>query len=287
MLPFLGRAVDRLLSRGEGLDAAGDPFGPPLTEHAIRARLDGLRAAHPAEPQGTRRVGEGARWAIVAPHYGSLERGRGLGVTGTLVAALRAEGFAVALLELPYHGSRALPGQPSGWGFVRADLGVTQTSFLDAADDAMRLARLLRAEGAQEIVGAGVSLGGCGLGLAAAHGAPLDALAFVAAVDNAASFYGTGRNRAARRRTLAAHGYDLARIEAVFAPVAPSSYPRPAARAAWAIPPHDGVVPAAWQERWRLAWEGALLPASGHGHGTALASRGVARRVAAWLSGST
>jgi len=229
-------------------------------------------------------VGEGARWALVAPHYGSLERGRGLGVTGTLVAALRAEGFAVALLELPYHGSRAEAGRPSGWGFVRADLGATQRAFLDAARDAMMLSRALRQDGATRVVGVGISLGACGLGLAAALGAPLDAAAFVAGVDNAASFYGTGANRAARRATLLAHGYDLARVEAAFAPTSPSSFARPAARCAFVIPPHDGVVPAAWQERWRLAWEGALLPSGGHGHGTALASRGVARAVARWLA---
>lgn len=302
MLPALGRAVDRFLSRGEGLDERGDPYGPPLapeeTRRLLRVVQDAPSAGEPPFPTplappagghlvGVRRFGEGARWALVAPHYGSLAHPTRLGVTAGLVRALQRRGFAVAVVEGPYHGTRALPGLPSGWGFVRADLGMTMRAFLSSAADVASLARRLRErEGARTLVGVGVSLGGAAVGLAAANGARFDALGLLAAVDNPASFYATGQNREARRRTLAAAGYDPARVEDAFRPIAPSSFPAPlpAPRTTFAIPPHDGVVPAPTQEAWRRAWGGTHQRLSGHGHATALASPGVARRLAEALA---
>ena len=297
MLRFVGRAVDRLLSRGEGLDATGDPFGAPLAPDEVSSLLrraretraaDTLPFQSPLPPPGgsatveVRIVGASSRWALVAPHYGSLAHPSRLGVTGGLVGALRRRGYAVALLALPYHAGRALPGHESGYGFVRADLGATQRAILAATAETMALARHLReARGARRLLGIGVSLGGAGLGLAAALDAPFDALGFLAAVDSPASFYATGQNREARRRTLSAQGFGPREIEAAFAPTAPSSFPAPRAPCVFAIPPEDGVVPAPAQERWREAWQGRALLLRGHGHGTALASPRVARRLVA------
>ncbi|GEM_PF-4642773 len=285
MIPWVGRGVDRLLSRGKGLDASGDPFGPPLERAEVDERLALVRASREA-PTLLREPPQGSRaWCVLSPPYGALGRRGEPGLYGIHLAALRREGFGVVLLALPYHGPRALPGRPSGWGFVRADLGETQRAFLDAAAQAAGAARWLREErGAQRVAGMGLSLGALGLGLAAAQGAPFDALAFCAAVDNPASFYGTGESRAARRATLAAHGYDLARVEEAFAPISPSSLPAPKAPSAFAVPPHDAVVPPAWQERWRSKWGGEAIPAAGHGHGTALASPRLAREMSRRLT---
>jgi hypothetical protein len=113
-------------------------------------------------------------------------------------------------------------------------------------------------------------------------GAPFEGLALLAAVDNPASFYATGENRAARRVTLAAEGYDAARIAEAFAPLAPSSHraPLPADRLSFAIPRHDGVVPADAQEAWHRAWGGSRVDTSWHGHGTAIASPAIAAGLA-------
>lgn len=302
MLPLLGRALDRFVSRGEGLDHRGDPFAPPLPAGEVEALLRAVRDAPPATPPpfegpvaapggaafaGVRRFGDGPRWVLLAPHYGSLAHPTRLGVTQALVSALRREGFSVAIPEGPYHGTRATPGRPSGWGFVRADLAMTARAFLASAGETMALARRLREmDGASVLVGVGVSLGGNTIGLAAALGAPFDAVGLLAAVDNPASFYATGQNREARRRTLAAAGYDNARVAEAFRPITPSERPAPlpAHRLVHAIPPEDAVVPAAAQEAWRRAWNGTPLPLGGHGHATALASPFVARALARRLA---
>lgn len=301
MLRTIGRAVDWTLSRGPGLDAAADPFGAPLAPQEAEALLAAIRRAPPAPtpfvsplppPGGSanvevRLVGEGPRWALVAPHYGSLVHPRRLGVTGALVRALRGEGYAVALIALPYHASRAVEGHESGWGFVRADLAATARAVASSAAETMALARRLReTHGAERLVGIGVSLGGVAVGLSAACGAPFDAAGFLAAVDNPASFYATGQNRAARRATLAAHGFGARETAAAFAPVAPSTHapPLPSARLVFAIPSEDAIVPPATQEAWRGAWRGRALALRGHGHGTAIASPAVAARLVAALA---
>lgn len=301
MLASVARAVDRLVSRGRGLDASGDPFAPPLPAGEVARLLDVVRRApaapstcfpSPLPPPGgdpvveVRLVGKGPRWALLAPHYGSLSHPKRLGVTSGLVRALRHAGWSVALVALPYHASRRVPGRPSGWGFVRADLAATQRAVLSSAAEVVAVARrLCDVEGAERLAGVGASLGGAGVGLAAAHGAPFDALAFLAAVDNPAAFYATGANRAARRATLAAAGYGAAETVAAFASVAPSAYAAPSVSPrVFAIPPEDGVVPAAAQVAWCDAWKGTRLDLRGHGHATALASARVARRVVAALS---
>lgn len=302
MITPVSRMVDALLSRGEGLDARGDPFAPPLgpselapLHDAVRdtPAAEGLPFESPLPPPGgsprveVRTVGEGATWAIVAPHYGSLAHPTRMGVLRGLVRALVDTGHAVALVALPYHGSRAPDGRPSGWGYVRADLAATQRAVLASAAETMALARHLRdVRGAERLVGVGLSLGAAGLGLAAAHGAPFDAVGVIAGVDNPASFYATGENRAARRATLAAAGLGEPEIEAAFAPVSPSSFatPLPPERLAFAIPALDGVVPPRWQEAWCARWSGQRIELPRHGHGTAIASGLVASRLVARLA---
>lgn len=297
----LSRALDRLASRGEGLDATQDPYGPPLPEAeaarlldvARRARFDGDAFRAPIEVPGSARDVEvllqppraGHAWAILAPPYGGFPRAGTLGVYAVHAYALRRQGFGVAALALPYHGARAMPGRPSGWGFVRADLGHTARAVAASAAEAMALARWLReARGATRLVGWGLSLGGVAVGLAAALGAPFDRLAFLAAVDNCASFYGTGQNREARRRTLREAKVGPAEVEAAFRAVAPSSFPPPPAPSLFAVPPEDGVVPAPAQEAWRRAWGGERLDLGWRGHAAALGDPFVARRVAIWLA---
>lgn len=307
MLPPIGRVVDAFLSRGEGLDETGDPFGPPVEEVEARRLLDAVRVARFREteppffsplppPGGEPRVpvlfepaSSGEAWAILAPPYGAFAKPGALGIYAAHARALRRQGFGVAALPLPYHGTRVMPGLPSGWGFVRADLGSTSRSLASAAAEAAALARHLReVRGASRVVGMGLSLGGAALGLAMAMGAPVDAAAFVAAVDNPVSFYATGRSREARRRTLQKAGYDIARVGQAFAPFAPSTHPSPVAgaRLHFGVPPHDAIVPARHQEAWRRAWDGVEHRLHAHGHGTALASPGVALRLARALRGS-
>jgi hypothetical protein len=292
--------VDRLVSRGEGLDATGDPFGPPLAAEesarlleAIRtARFDGAMRAPLPVPHGgeamdllLRPPREGDSWAVLAPPYGAFSRSRRLGVYGAHGVALARRGFGIAAFGLPFHGARAMTGRPSGWGFVRADLGHTARAVAASAAEAMALARWLRDErGATRVVGLGMSLGGAAVGLAAASGAPFDRLAFLAAVDSCASFYETGANREARRRTLRAAGYGPREVEAAFQPMAPSRFPAPAAPALWAIPPEDLVVPASTQRAWCEAWRGEALELGWRGHAIALGDPIVADKLAAWLA---
>lgn len=306
MLPPLGRAIDGFLSRGVGLDERGDPYGPPLPAAEREACLARVRSARFAQttppllsplplPDTSADVHvvrlppvHGHDWVVLVPPYGAFSKPERLGLYGIHARALQRRGFGVAALHLPYHGARAQPGRPSGWGFVRADLGHTSRALAAGAAETMALARHLREEaGAARVVGLGMSLGGAAVGLAAAMGAPFDALGLIAAVDNPASFYGTGANREARRRTLAAHGYDLAMVADAFAPFSPSTYPAPLPpeRLCFAIPPQDLVVPASWQESWRTAWNGARVELRWHGHGTAIASALVADRVAEALAG--
>lgn len=308
MLPPLGRAIDRLLSRGVGLDETRDPFGPPLASAERDACLDAVRRARFPEtaPPFTSPLPladtlpavhvvrlpplHGHTWAVVAPPYGAFPTPGRLGLYGIHARALQRRGIGVAALSLPYHGERIMPGRPSGWGFVRADLGHTSRAIAASAAETMALARHLREEaGAERLLGLGMSLGGAAVGLAAALGAPFDGLGFIAAVDNPASFYATGRNREARRATLEAHGYGIARVAEAFRPFAPSEYPAPLPPEAlrFAIPPQDLVVPALTQEAWRRAWGGREVTLPWHGHGTALASALVAERVVEALAGST
>lgn len=296
----LGRAVDRLVSRGEGLDASGDPFGPPLAPQEAAGLLDAVRDARfrdglrpPIElPEGGAEIDlvlrpprRGAAWAVVAPPYGAYARPGRFGLYEVHARALAAQGFGVAGLVLPFHGARGLPGRPSGWGFVRADLGHTARAVAAGAAEATALARWLReAHGATRVVGIGLSLGGAAVGLAAALGAPFDRLAFLAAVDSCASFYATGENRAARRRTLAAAGFGQPEVEAAFRAMAPSSHPAPAAPALFAIPPEDLVVPAPTQRAWCAAWRGEPRDLGWRGHAVALVDPSVARGLARWLA---
>lgn len=289
MLRVVSRVGDWLVSRGQGLNEAGDPFAPPLPKSEVQALLEQVRAApaapslpfeSPLPPPGgsptveVRTFGTKPPWAIIAPHYGSLEDPGRIGITGGLVHALRRDGYAVALIALPYHSTRRLSDHPSGWGFVRADLGATARCVVSAAAEMMALAKRLQPE-----IGIGVSLGGAGLGLAAALGAPFKRLAFVAAVDNPGSFYATGANRELRRKTLLANGFGAAQTLRAFGDIAPSSFSAPTSRCLFAIPDHDGVVPTEAQIAWANAWGGTRLVLSGHGHATTLASPKVASRV--------
>lgn len=298
----LSRAIDRLIDRGQGLDARGDPYAPPLEPAEAERLLATVRAARFAEAappfaapvalDGTssavgawlRPPARGSAWCILSLPYGGFARPDDLGLYNLHARALLAKGFGVAAPEMPYHGARAMPGRRSGWGFVRADLGHTTRACAAAAADVSALARHLReVRGAQRVVGLGISLGGNALGLAAAMGAPVERLAFLAAVDNPVSFYRTGENREARRRTLAAAGVTLDDVGRAFEPVSPSTYPPPAP-ALFAVPRHDLVVPASTQEAWRAAWRGERLDLRWEGHGVALASPLAARRIAAWLA---
>lgn len=276
VLAPVARTLDRLVSRGEGLDASLDPFGPPLGEAEAAHAVARVRAGA-AEPQVTLERGDLSRWVVLVPHYGAERT-----VLSVHHRAWRRRGFGVATLSLPYHGPRTLAGRPQGWGFVRADLGATARAVADGAAEAVALARRLRAEGAERVLGVGLSLGGAVVGLAAACGAPFDGLGLVAPVDGCGSFYRTGANREARRRTLLAAGYDAERIDAAFRALAPSSFPTPLprGRVVFAIPPEDGVVPSWTQEAWRAAWDARALPMTGHGHVSALLSPRVAARVA-------
>ena len=305
MHPWIGRAVDAFLSRGEGLDERGDPFGPPLSSDETDRQLRVVREARYEEAGPPFRTplpladtdprvhvvlqpppaGASGAWALLAPPYGAFARPADLGLYAMHARALRRRGLGVAAIALPYHGERVMPGRPSGWGFVRADLGHTSRALVAAAAETMALARWLReARGATRLVGLGVSLGGAALGLAAALGAPVDRLAFLAAVDNPAAFYATGRNREARRHTLRKAGYDAPRIVEAFRRVSPSSHAPPPAPALWAIPAQDAIVPAPAQDAWRAAWGGEAMRLRWEGHGVALASPVVARRLARWLA---
>ena len=299
---LIGRLADRFVSRGKGLDARGDPFGPPLDEKEAARLLDAVRSARFSSdmraplplPDGGADMDLALRppppprrgaWCVFAPPYGGFARPGELGLYEVHARALQRAGFGVAAFASPYHGARAMRGRPSGWGFVRADLAHTARAVAASAAEAIALARWLREErGATRVVGWGLSLGGAAVGLAAAMGAPFDRLAFLAAVDNPSAFYETGQNRAARRRTLRAAGYGPARIEEAFRPVASSTYPPPRAPALFAIPPEDLVVPAAAQEAWRAAWNGERMDLAWRGHAIALGDPLVATRIAKWLA---
>lgn len=295
----VSRAVDRLVSRGAGLDATGDPFGPPLSPDESARLLDairdarfekGMRAPIPLPDSGpdvevVLRPAKDNEWVVLAPPYGAFARPGQFGVYAGHPLALAREGLGIAAFAPPFHGTRIMNGRPSGWGFVRADLGHTARAVAAGAAEAMALARWLREErGAKRVMGLGLSLGGAAVGLAAAMGAPFDRLAFLAAVDSCASFYETGQNREARRQTLRANGYGPKEVEAAFRPMAPSTYPAPSAPALFAIPPEDLVVPAAAQRAWRDAWKGEEMDLAWRGHAVALTDPLVARKIAAWLA---
>ncbi|HUR69488.1 MAG TPA: hypothetical protein VM370_09595 [Candidatus Thermoplasmatota archaeon] len=302
MRAAFSRQVDRWIDRGAGLDGSLDPFGPPLSveetaralEVVATARFDaGPPFAAPLEIEGTSgRVGallrpprRGRAWCVLATPYGAWTKPARLGLYELQARALAARGLGVAAIEPPFHGARSMRGQTSGWGFVRADVGLTMRSVLAYAAEVAALARHLReARGAERVCGFALSLGGCALGLAATQGAPFDRLAFLAAADGPASFYATGANREARRRTLSRAGYGMARVVEAFRAVQPSASQAPRAPSLFAIPAHDLVVPAATQEAWRAAWGGARLDLAWHGHGIALASAAAARGVARWLA---
>ncbi|HWG92296.1 MAG TPA: hypothetical protein VNZ52_15715, partial [Candidatus Thermoplasmatota archaeon] len=236
----------------------------------------------PEVPLVLTRPRSGLRWALLVPPYGGINAQGHPGLYTLHQAMLRRAGFGVALVTMPYHGLRAMKGFPSGWGFVRADLGATSRALASAAADVTAMTRYLREqEGATTVVGLGISLGGAALGLAMAQGAPVDAGAFLAAVDNPASFYATGQNREARRRTLAAAGVTNGMVAEAFRPFSPSTYPAPVPgnRLFYAIPPHDLVVPASWQRAWRERWDGREVPAALHAHASAIASPGIAQRL--------
>jgi len=302
-LPIVGRSIDRLLSRGEGLDASGDPFGRPLSPDEATQLLGAVRDARFASegplrgtislPDNAAEIGvqfvppdaASPHWAIVVHPYGAFARPGHMGWTSVHLSALRRAGFAAAAPEMPHHGGRARSGKTSGWGFVRADLAHTSRAIAAAGAEVTALCHWLRqTRGAETVVGVGLSLGGAALGLAAAMGAPFDGLAFVAAVDNPASFYMTGENRAARRRTLAAAGYHAVEIEHAFRPVAPSTRAAPACPRLWVIPEHDLVVPAHTQHAWADKWHGEVMSLKREGHGTGLVNPLVARRVARWYA---
>lgn len=299
MLRSIARSVDRLVSRGEGLGPDHDPFAPPMDALEAAQRLaivrdarftEGFRtplAVHDGGPYadvGLTPPRRGSAWVVLAPPYGTFARPGKLGVYRAHALALARRGFGLATLGLPFHGARTLQGRPSGWGFVRADLAHTARAVTTAAAEAAALARWLREErGATRVVGLGMSLGGAAVGLAAAMGAPFDKLAFLAAVDSCASFYETGQNREARRRTLRAAGFGPQEVVDAFRAVAPSTYPAPKAPALFAIAPEDGVVPAAAQRAWRDAWSGATLELGWRGHAIALTDPMVARKIAQWL----
>ena len=298
----LSRAVDRWIDRGEGAHPNVDPFGPPLDPAEFGRLIDVVRSARFSEARPpfaspipladtARDVGlvqrapaRGGAWCILSLPYGGFRRAGELGLYALHARALAARGLGVAVPEMPYHGARAMRGQRSGWGFVRADLGHTARACAAAAAEIAALARHLRErEGAERVAGFGMSLGANALGLAAALGAPIERLALLAAVDNPVSFYATGMNRERRRRTLAAAGFGMADVARAFAPVSPSSYEGPAP-SLHAIPRHDLVVPADTQEAWRAAWGGERLDLGWEGHGIALASPLAARAIAAWLA---
>lgn len=298
----ISRALDRWIDRGPGADASVDPFGPPLAPDEVARLLATVRDARfpESEPPFTsplaladtparvdalvRAPRRGRAWAVLALPYGGFHKPGALGVYEVQARALAARGFGVAAVEAPYHGARAPRGERSGWGFVRADLGHTQRACAAYASEVGALARFLRERrGAERIVGFGLSLGGNALGLAAALGAPVDRLAFLAAVDNPVSFYATGANRERRRATLAANGVGMPEVDAAFRAFSPSTHARPAP-ALFAIPRHDQVVPARTQEAWRAAWAGELHDLRWEGHGIALGSPLAAHAVARWLS---
>lgn len=302
--PSVSRALDRWIDRGEGVDETVDPFGPPLAPDESERLVDSIRRARFAEheppfaspialPDTSPRVGalfraprRGASWAVVALPYGGFYRPGMLGIYEIQARTLAGAGLGVAAIEAPYHGARAIAGQRSGWGFVRADLGHTARACAAYASEVAALARHLRDErGATSVMGLGISLGGNALGLAAALGAGLDRLGFLAAVDNPVSFYATGSNRERRRRTLAAAGLGMPDVAAAFEPFSPSSYAAPAP-SYFAIPRHDLVVPAATQDAWRVAWGGELYDLGWEGHGFALASPRASRALARWLTHS-
>ena len=302
MLRRLSRGIDAWIDRGEGLGPEVDPFGPPLAAEEtarLRAVVRDARFAEARPPfrapipiHGTpddvgallRPPLEGAAWCVLATPYGAYRSPAQLGLYEAHARALAAHGFGVASVEPPFHGARSVRDQRSGWGFVRADLGHTMRAALAYAAEVAALARHLREQrSARRVVGMALSLGGCALGLAAAHGAGFDALAFLAAVDSPSAFYETGANREARRRTLRAAGYDARRVEEAFLPVAPSTYPAPCP-SLFAIPQEDQVVPARTQEAWRRAWGGELLDLGWQGHGVSLASRRAAHAMSEWLA---
>lgn len=296
----LARVIDRLIDRGEGLGPLEDPFGPPLPRAEEERLLDAIRCARfdadlraPIPIEGTADRAEvllrppraGSSWVLLAPPYGTFQRPARIGPYGAHLRALSRAGFGIAALALPFHGGRAMEGRTSGWGFVRADLGHTARAVASGAAEAMALARWLREEkGATRLAGFGMSLGGTAIGLSAALGAPFDKLAFLAAVDSCASFYETGANREARRRTLRAAGVGPAEVEAAFRAMAPSSYAAPPAPALFAIPPEDLVVPAATQRAWCDAWHAEPMDLGWRGHGTGLTDPIVAERIAKWLA---
>lgn len=298
----LSRALDRWIDRGEGVDETQDPYGPPLASEASARLLDIIRRARFAGsappftsaiplPDTPDRVGalfraprKGNAWAVLALPYGGFFRPGRLGVYEVQARSLAAAGLGLAAVEPPYHGARAVPGKRSGWGFVRADLGHTARACASAAADVAALARHLReARGATRVVGLGISLGGNALGLACAMGAPVERLAFLAAVDNPVSFYATGSNRERRRRTLAKAGLTMTDVARAFEPFAPSTYPPPAP-ALFAIPRHDLVVPATTQEAWRARWRGEHRDLRWEGHGIALGTPIAARAASRWLA---
>lgn len=305
LLGTLARAVDRFISRDDGLDAwAQDRYHPGPDAGEVARLLDVAREARFPErappfrsalPHGhpeneVIRVAlddapADARWAILAPPYGALARDGAAGLYALHARALRQAGYAVALYPLPFHGARAVANEASGWGLVRADLRETVRAMAESAADAGALARWLAARGAREVAGFGVSLGGHAVALAAALGAPIARLALLAPVDSAVSFYWTGGKRESLRRAIARGGGARADVEAAFAPFAPSSYARPCPTT-FAVPPHDLIVPTATQVAWRAKWDGASVPMPALGHATAIASPAVAARLARALAGS-
>ncbi len=95
----------------------------------------------------------------------------------------RTLGLNVAVLTMPFHGSRSSAGR-SGDGFVSGDVMRTLFAEVQAVWDARRLIAWLRSRGAPRIAILGLSLGGYTTGLVAALEPDLDcAIAGIPVVD--------------------------------------------------------------------------------------------------------
>ncbi|HWI61014.1 MAG TPA: hypothetical protein VNT75_04185 [Symbiobacteriaceae bacterium] len=230
----------------------------------------------------------GAPWVLLVPGYstGALPP-YGFGFFQDIQAlALLKQGLNTALIALPYHLGRKRAGHGSGEGFFSPDLADMQSTFRQAAADAIALVRWLHGRSGRPAGIWGTSLGGNVAGMVAARVPELAAVVLMEPLDNPGDSLRHNFSSREIREALAASGVSPDLLIEALRPVAPSSYPPavPADRILFISPLWDRVIPFRFQDAFWEAWGRPERITVAAGHLTMPPDPGLNARVAAFLS---
>lgn len=229
-----------------------------------------------------------APWTVIVPGLATgAIRSHGFGIFQFRQArALLEQGINVALMRLPMHMDRAMPGHTSGEGFFSPDLHRTQLSIAQGAAEALATVRWLMQDFNRPTALWGTSLGGCISGLAATCEPNLAALVLMEPLDNPGDPLAVLAGSDDIRRIALEAGIVPQQLPEELRSVAPSTY-QPAIstdRILFVTPMWDRVVPSQFQEAFWTAWgrpERLTIPA---GHLTLGGNRHVAQTVSEFVA---